>query len=343
MTPLLPSPPTAVLYVGVISFASPAALRRRNYFRVASAAHTARAYWARVQFVMAVNASSDSALPDVLILPVRRDDAIVGPYLLTCAFLRHALAQPVPFVARADDDAFFDAEAIAFRLQRVARPRVIFGAWGEWCMWDPASRTPACFSFSASRFLQARQAAASNASGTSLTADQRECLNPLLVGPFPYAKGPFVAYSRSVSAALLRDIDRRHDEEWAVGTVPTDAASYRRRFPSAPFPRLFDDLHFAFMTYRLFRSSGLTSVHATLSEHPHARLRASSNRSGAYAKAVVLHSLKKAPQWRMVQSAVVQVDRAVPAQLACSLWRKRPRHTALERHCCTSWEFCHDP
>ena len=77
-----------------------------------------------------------------------RDDRRLGTFLLTNAFFRHALAQPgVTHIARADDDAVFDAGAIAPLQEALDKLTALGGPYGaevalDSTAWVPQSIAP---------------------------------------------------------------------------------------------------------------------------------------------------------------------------------------------------------
>ena len=68
-----------------------------------------------VRFVMASSGpDADASAADVWSLAVADDTRALGVYLLTNAFFRRACAvhPPIPFIGRADDDAYFDLDTV---------------------------------------------------------------------------------------------------------------------------------------------------------------------------------------------------------------------------------------
>ena len=115
-------PPGLQLLVGVLSFRSPVALARRTALRqlIRPRAQVA------LRFVMAcATPDSDAKLPDVWNFSVPDSGRNIGTFLLTNAFFRAAISlRPVvPFVGRADDDAFFSLDAVLHEIMHVPRPQ----------------------------------------------------------------------------------------------------------------------------------------------------------------------------------------------------------------------------
>ena len=195
-----------------MSYDSPAAQVRRDLQRsLCNASGTT----VSLRFVLG-STVPDAARGDVLVFSVPRNDRTLGTYLLTNRFFRYALTQTdATHIARADDDAAFDAGAISYLLTSVRMPwsttqDLVFGPYGEWYMWNRPAMSPSCFAYYSFRWYMAQEAArehAKNASSQPLARSQYECTAPDVIGPFPYAKGPFVAYSRSVAAAIAPRFD----------------------------------------------------------------------------------------------------------------------------------------
>lgn len=239
------------LLVGVLSYPSPAALVRRSWQRSLC---NASGPGVSLRFVMGA-ADEDVNRSDVLLFDVARNDRLMGTYLLTNRFFRWAITQSdAAFIARADDDTVFDAGAISHLLlaPEAHMPwnhaaHVVFGPFGEWYMWNREAMQPSCFAYFSFRWAKAKEAAAmhaANASSRPLARWQHECVAPGVVGPFPYAKGPFVAYSRAVAAALVPALEVRHSHCDDARTQPRHrsqrrpASVYVSREAHPPLPLL---------------------------------------------------------------------------------------------------------
>jgi hypothetical protein len=100
----------------------------------------------------------------------------------------------------------------------------------------PRAMMPTCFAYSTGRFhstinstiarcaaAAAAAAAARTPNGTALAPPlltrraDRECLYAEAVGPYPYAKGPLVVYTRQVLERLLALPQASADEAYALG------------------------------------------------------------------------------------------------------------------------------
>ena len=156
---------------------------------------------------------------DVLRVPVPMGDArINGKYHLQNAFFRFAvLRRPPPqFIARADDDAAFNASSMALYLARFCRrfPDLHYSVYGpqrDWYMWHRRSMQAACISTSWRRWLADQQqwrlqhpgAKGFQMSAAADWSNVSQCLRPGLSGPFPFTAGPFVAYSFALAQLLV--------------------------------------------------------------------------------------------------------------------------------------------
>ena len=81
---------------------------------------------------------------------------------------------------------------------------IVYGPFKEWYMWARKSMQATCFDFSPLRHSMAvARLAEVRGDVTALPRFQRECLHADLVGPFPFAKGPLVAFSHGVAQAIV--------------------------------------------------------------------------------------------------------------------------------------------
>ena len=214
------------LAVGILSFSSPTARQRRDFFRalLRPSPHVI------LRFLLPRHMpDTDAQSPDVLLLPVADGARTVGTFLLTNAFFRHALAlQPrVDYICRADDDSLFDPPTVLAEMRAFDTPRgrsFVYGPFHEWFMWSPSAMMPACFDYSRHRFhvsitenLARQSKMPSNQSLLdAIPRFQRECLLSDTTGPYPFAKGPLVAYSRPVAERLLAMPQLVLDETYAL-------------------------------------------------------------------------------------------------------------------------------
>ena len=227
-----------LLLVGVVSWRTAARLEQRDAIRALAGGATAAAAGAVLRFVMAADSlgSDASTRGDVLAFAVSTEARpLVGKLQLINAFLRFAVSDACErslgrarFVAHADDDALFSLDRIAHRLALEPAGEdalSVTGPHGEWYMWDADSMTPTCWAFSSRRWEVTRANAAEKYSAAMWSATERayhrhgywnksdpmlipraqlQCLRSGAVGPFPIAKGFFVAYSRGVAERLAR-------------------------------------------------------------------------------------------------------------------------------------------
>jgi len=266
------------LLVGVMSYASPLAFARRELLRSMLRPDPAVA----VRFVLARSALDADAGADVLPIAIAPNctGRSLGTYLLNNGFFRYAVAlRPAPrFIARADDDAFFDPPTVLAEL-RLLDGGFAYGQFKEWQMWDPGSMMGVCWSNTgAERWYKARQslsgAGGTESSRAALPRHVRECLAPGLEGPFVFAKGPLVAYSLDVAAAIVALPRLASDEARAVYTRPTRTfvspingkalRPHSRLHPSA-LP-LYDDVYFGALLQRAMGARDLTLLQANMDE-----------------------------------------------------------------------------
>jgi hypothetical protein len=290
------------LYVGIMSYPSPAALVRRNWQRTLCNASSPNV---RLHFIMGA-ADVDLNRSDVLVFDVARNDRLMGTYLLTNRFFRYALArEDAAFIARADDDAAFNTGNIAQLLfgpnsgePWASSEHIVFGPFGEWYMWNREAMQPSCFAYYSFRWFKAmenfkaKQVAAErsrNASSVPLARWQHECVHPGLSGPFPYAKGPFVAYSRAVVTLIVRSFAA--DEAYALsrGRGPlADVYGTVRQASDKQHPAhkiVYDDVYYSSLVFEAYRDRALTLIRAPLSEYV-------KERASRLQPALVYHKLK---------------------------------------------------
>ena len=222
MEPSLPSVwDGVVLLIGVISYNRRSSWHRREAIRAACGPNDPRA---ALRFVMAKNERPpDAKSDDMLFFFIsRRDREFIAQFLLKAEFLRYATTGPrrrIPFIAKADDDSFYNASAIALQLaslplsMRGGKAHVAMGPTVNWYMYDSTTFTPTCWSSDGhNRWLQARnerlasmdRGATHDKHGRPIVSDG-QCLRPGLVGPFPFPRGPFQAYSQA-TAHLLTEL-----------------------------------------------------------------------------------------------------------------------------------------
>ena len=199
--PLLGSP---VLVVGVLSFIGTVARRRRDIQRRACGADADAA----LRFVMVASkeaAAEATALGDVVQVVLPQNGSrwvhLAGKLMLQNALLRFASSLPacVRFIARADDDALFNAGAIArLLLPSTAAAQselIVFGPFRNVYAWHVESMTASCWNYGLYGSLRC------------INSFKATRANDTLVGPFHFAAGPFIAYSRPLAvelATLLR-------------------------------------------------------------------------------------------------------------------------------------------
>lgn len=181
------TPPSLLMMIGIMSHKSAVALGRRQSLR-SMLRHDPRV---AVRFVMsAATPDEDKASPDILTFEVRESSRVLGTYLLNNAFFRHAVQRrpSVPFIARADDDSFFDVPTVLDELLAVAsRGPLVYGPFAEWYLYSPRTMMASCFDFNHRRFANAVGALhRERGDASKLPRFERECLHAGFVGPFPF-------------------------------------------------------------------------------------------------------------------------------------------------------------
>ena len=265
--------PTRLL-IGVLSFDSPGSLWKRQHMRPLCNATGGAAV---LKFVLATGTvPADAAQGDIVRFEVSNNNRVLGTYLLTNRWFRWALAQPgFTHIARADDDAVFDAGAVAHELGKLRGP-VVFGPLGEWYMWDRASWSPSCFAYGSGRAEASARFAnttlATNASAV-LPRSVVECIGEKRSGPFPYAKGPLVAYSRDVAAAIVAKLDAEEAEATRVHSTMefhVDRYSVLRPPRHNLHPQkyiMYDDVYYSALMYETLCGKPLTLLRMPMSEY----------------------------------------------------------------------------
>lgn len=300
-----------ILLVGVMSYASPVALERRERMRkLHSSCSDERSM---LRFVLGAR-DADSERGDVWTFGVSRNDRKVGTFLLTAAFFRRAMALPqrVSFIARADDDSAFNASALAEEmlwLQR-AHPLLVYGPYGEWFNWNETGDRPACWARSYHRWVEANKRP--NVSSS--------CVGSGLKGPFPFAKGPLVAYSRSVVEGLLP----------RLAAAAMERVAAKRAGKKTP---LYDDVYFGYLLYDVFGGRRVGLVDMPISEFVKERAPESKLRPAA-----VLHVLKTPQRFDYVLNrSSILLRRTWPRKLKC---KSVSGVRALALRSARQWQHC---
>ena len=256
----------------------------------------------------------------------------------------------------------------------------------NWYLWSEDVMQPVCWAYDNKRWLQAKQRAQQaprdsspldlshtsatkrasinqfpslNASDLSLHLQPKrdECLRRGAVGPFPFAAGPFVAYTRSVVATLVAAIDRRtNDESFVLGdrnlrplVNPYTGRRVSNTTAGHPSTRiLLEDVYYG---YLLFSTLGLMRVNQSLTMvdapvRPMPELL--STPTGPEAVADFYHPSKKVqPMMRMLLNAST-ISHYLGETDAFA--RKRPllrcdrgsfgQHMMKTEGCCARWRVC---
>ena len=150
----------------------------------------------------------------------------LGTLLLLNAFVKRGLEVRPRFewIGRADTDAAYNISAVSWRLAAIRQhllqsgssttlPPAVYGPFGEWLSWKPASMTFSCWAHGPNRWQTAMQALQANGRNASaLPKHQKECVEEGVTTPFPFAGGPLAVYSRSAIHAIVSTSGFREDE-----------------------------------------------------------------------------------------------------------------------------------
>ena len=214
----------------------------------------------------------------------------LGKYFLQNAFFRWAVQQPFDYLARADDDAAFNATAIAtylgvFRASHAEAQYVVYGPQQDWYMWHTEAMTAACHATSSYRWELTwlrSQTQPSKYRG-------HECLRSGTEGPFPFVAGPFVAYSKPLATILAthRDTTAR-SWHWQDAPAQLDKDEIYVRSNRSTRPMLnaftgvvvplnasghphnrvfFEEVYYAALVHRILKEKRVWILHAWMSQY----------------------------------------------------------------------------
>lgn len=289
--PILPEPPplptTVLLVVGVLTFNFSGRAGRRAWIRRLSPISAN----ARTFFVLPQDQPDlDSGSEDVIHFDIPRTDrSVLGKYLLQNRWFAFASLLPdhVKWVARMDDDAAVNAAAMAGRLLLAPHQELtVYGPHRNWYMWHSESMQAVCWEYTPVRWwyaqLEKQKHVSSPPSPPSAPADERtgkprqprrarfdnenECTRKGVDGPFPFAAGPFMAYSRGVVKFLLPMF--LADEAYVVGPRRQSRLVNARTgyvaaptHKSHPSKRIFmEEVYYAYMLFRELHNASRAMV-----------------------------------------------------------------------------------
>ena len=333
--------PDAPLLVGIFTWPTREGARRRELIRqlMPLSEHVDR------RFVMAdggneygVEASDmwTWRLPYMARAHVRQ----IGKFSLSNIFLQHAATLNHHFVLRTDDDALFNASAVAAQLIQLPQTmtHLVYGVSREWYMWNRAAMEPSCYAWSLRRWEISQQRAHSGAeNGTA------EC-QPAYIGPYLFTKGFFVGYS----IALVRDmvaLPAYSMDQDAVLSNWSGALHERRRSSGGTTGvrrrELLEDVYYSALIYEAWQASPLWFVQVGMSEYNPSRPPA-----GKLRPAIVYHRLKSRRHLNAsgLLSArgteMLRPWKGLPPEPKCkSLAQAYKRRNDL-MHCCRQWVVC---
>ena len=362
---------TPVLFVGVISYNQSGHLERRHSIRALHRPDPA----VELRFVMAEDeAQEDVSLGDVLLLPLppRVNRRLVGQWLLKNAFLRYATAvrPSVRFIAKADDDTAFNATALALELSTLppTMRHVVYGPVNVWFVYAPLALTPVCWDSSPRRWAGARaQWVAAGRPHDTTDAPLDQCLRVGTVGPFPFAGGPFQAYSHAYAARLVAML---HAEEEYVLTNfstapiihPRSGAVVQPTSKAHPANRLLiEDAHFGYMQRVGFDELDVVMIDASMCSMVGRDKRnrwagdqmcggplwrkelkgAADGRPPAMIHAHIYHNIKHPERWSYLKRHPELLERSARPRLVCDEEEHSLGATMhAQQGCCRRWRSC---
>ena len=374
--PSLPRLPASVtLVIGVLSFNFTGRSNRRAWIRRLSEPSTL----ARLFFVLPLDQPDvDSGWEDVISFDIPRvDRGVLGKYLLQNRWFLYGSLLPkhVTWVARMDDDAAVNAAVIASRLQLIPSEQlVVYGPHRNWYMWHPTSMQAVCWDYNPN--LWWRMVRASSMSSpppapppppgrrrrvrSAAPPSQSECLRDGLVGPYPFAAGPFMAYSRSVAKLIAGMLDA--DEAYVLGprrqqrlvNIKTGyvAAPTHRSHPSRRI--LMEEIYYAYMLFRELHnaSNGPILVDEPMHEiFSRSQIYPNEPRGGFRVGHFehIYHKLRYASHFETLFNTSYlsgsRQDRSAPLTLVCdrlgSRWIPAIKRAMQERYGLHGWKRCH--
>ena len=343
----------ASLLAGVLSFSDEHGyhLRRREELRRLC---SSRVPQVDMRFVMAAN-DTDVKRADVLrfeVSPVGREN--IRKLLLQNAFFRHAVSlAEYDFIARVAAAAAVNISQIALALGRL-RSRlpigalVTFGPFYNFYSWDPHAMDAACWSYGlkAYRLAFGKFQSESNQSDMS-TAEVRELVRSMppekvhpcirLEGPYPFAAGPFIAYSTPLARRILRLLgdSERYLIEHLPLVNPFDGVLHQPDEKGHPSKVIFkEEVYWAYLVWKWLSAEPVYLVHAPMSEYQREREPDHLNR-----EALVFHKLMVPAHFEHVAERRYLQSTWGERRVECDdgklgTWM----NTSLQ--CCSRWQWC---
>ena len=171
-------------------------------------------------------------------------------YLKQVEFLRYAARQPESFVARADDDVFIAPQMLkAYSMILAQMGKNVYLGVFEWFSWKTKALSSTGFGFSckaANSRARAPWRNCSQVSSASSPADHH------CIGPFAFAKGPFLLLSTDAVRQVVESPTFAYDVQRSRDLVSGNVESTFAR----PRGRIDDDVHLGYWL------SQIPSLHA---------------------------------------------------------------------------------
>eukprot|EP00966_Prymnesium_polylepis_P063386 1470205-Prymnesium_polylepis.1 len=274
----------------------------------------------------------------------------------------------IPFVAKADDDAFFDAGWLAEQFALLAPLRqVVYGPVNVWYMWEPHSMLPVCWAADLARWRQARKAQR-EARRTKAAPKWDECTSESAVGPYPYPGGAFHAYSQDLAQLLVPLLDAAEQHVLhRRGIVPLLDPLSGTHVPAGSHAHpgrklLVEDAHYGYLQTRALRELNVTMVDASMCNLAGAdkrhrftgaqicggslfrrELKLSSSAAPGMYTAELYHNIKHPARWQFVRSSAALLRPRPKRHLVCGASNEAslmPRRLQMSLGCCQGWRLC---
>ena len=281
----------------------------------------------------------------------RGQSDIVGKFLLLNAFFRYAASLPgtIRYVGRADDDALFNASAVALQLISLSADftHVVYGSARQWYMWDSTSMSPTCFAWSPRR-AQVEGQRARNASG-----DRHNVCHKKYTGPFPFTAGPLAIWSHAVLQEVVGHPSFQRDEAFVVNRwwnenliSPADGKLYRPNERSHPRARiLYEDVYYSSLIAQIWSNRSLQVIDVPMKElaYPTVNLKLAAPRNRRLRRSIIYHRLTS--RSRLEGSGLLEANRSMlraPETLTMRCRTLQRAFAGRELRCCRDWRYCSD-
>ncbi len=364
--------PTARLIVGVLGFEFAGSAHRQAQIRSLISARAGDVDVVFVLGAGGRNSTHADPADDVLRLrvPPKHREAS-GKFFLQNEFLRYAISCERPlfyrFIARMDEDAIVNASSIATLLESYGQEQhLVAGNFKTWYSWDAENMHPYCWSYTPTLVMSVRRQFAIDHGvrpSTAMSAreakrrplEPRELADVLQLsrslarrnasfarhnrcvwtsGPFPFAKGPFVAFSHALVRRvmhlpeLLTDEDRVRRFYWEGGFNVSKARS------GVPW-LLLEDVYFGYLISKHLARAQLMMVRLSMAEWG-----TGWGPPAGPGRAHIYHKLKQANRFTVMANRTRDyLGRPVRARLNCD-GGSFGKQMLVYAGCCELWRQC---